>query len=175
MFYVYFFGEIVEFLVGFLVFVIGYECCIEFVEFCFDGIVIILGFVLNVIVGLYKIEDIYVEISVFVFFEDMDIFVFYFLSFDVFYCKIDNFCFGLDDVWVLGLNWCLIEDVMICGNIVEIVCVLVVIELFLLVVEISLFVIDFCDNCNIGDGFNFLVCEVNCCVDGIFEGFLSEI
>lgn len=88
----------------------------------------------------------------------MDILGLYMLSVDMFYCYIDNDCLGEDSIWVVGLNYCLIEEVMVCYNIIEMVCVLVIIELFLFVVEFFQFVIDFCDVCNLESGFNLDVC-----------------
>lgn len=175
MFYAYLSGEIAELPAGPLAFATGYERRIESAEFRPDGTATILGFAPNATAGSYKTEDTYAEISVPVFSEDMDIPVFYSLSLDASYRKIDNSRSGSDDVWALGLNWRPIEDVMIRGNIAETVRAPAVTELFLPVVETSSFATDPCDNRNIGDGPNPSVREANCRADGIPEGFLSEI
>lgn len=46
-------GEIFDLLVGGVGFVIGFECCEEYVEFCLDGLVELVGFFDNFIVGGY--------------------------------------------------------------------------------------------------------------------------
>jgi outer membrane receptor protein involved in Fe transport len=173
--FAYLSGEVVDLPAGPLAFAAGVERRTEYAEFRPDGTDTIVGFAPNATAGGYSTEDMYAEINVPIFSDDMDVPFFYSLSMDASYRRIDNSRSGDDDVWAVGVNWRPFEELMIRGNIAETVRAPAVTELFLPVVETSSFATDPCDTRNIGDGPNPSVRAANCAADGLPDGFLSEI
>lgn len=168
-------GDLVELPAGYLGFALGYERRTEFAEFRGDGSAELTGFAPSNTAGGYKTEDIYVEFVVPLLSEDMDIPALQSLTLDASYRSIDNDRAGSDDVWAVGLNWLVFDDLMIRGNISETVRAPAVTELFLPVVEQNSFATDPCDARNLGNGPNPSVRKANCAAAGIPTDFGSEI
>lgn len=168
-------GDLAELPAGALGVALGYERRTEFAEFRPDGSAELTGFSVNQTAGGYKTEDIYVEVVAPVISEDMDIPLFQSLTLDASYRRLDNDRAGEDNVWAVGLNWRVFDDLMVRGNIAETARAPAVTELFLPVVETTSFATDPCDARNLNDGPNPAVRQANCAAAGIPTDFGSEI
>ncbi|WP_404401878.1 TonB-dependent receptor [Idiomarina seosinensis] len=168
-------GDLYDLPAGMLSFATGYERRTESAEFRPDGSAELTGFAPNATSGGYTTDDIYVELVAPVLSERMDIPLFQSLTLDASYRRIDNDLAGEDDVWAVGINWRVFDDLMVRGNIAETARAPAVTELFLPVVETTSFATDPCDARNLASGPNPEIRQANCAADGIPEDFASEI
>lgn len=139
---------------GVLGYVIGLEYCEEFSDNCLDFVVFGQLFVgifyiegqfvsevllwLNFLIGIdnvqqfnmkgeYDVLDVFLEVCLFIFFDCE--FVYEFIV-DGVVCVVDYFMLGNVIIWKLGFFYSFIEELNFCGIVLEVVCVLNIIELF---------------------------------------------
>jgi len=164
-------GQVAELPAGSLDVAVGFEHRKEFARYTSDGTGELTGFVDSSTQGQYTTKDVFVEMHVPIFSDDMDIPMLHKLNLETSFRSIDNDRAGKDDVWAVGLNYQPISDIVIKANIGETVRAPAIGELFQPRLIGSSFATDPCDADNLGKGPNPAVRQANCAAEGIPADF----
>lgn len=112
--------------------------------------------------GDYYINEIFVEFLVLLFNFDWDLFGLYCLDVILKGCCVVNLVVGGFNVYIYGIQYELFVGIQLCGSKIQLLCVLLIVEFYILLQLVYYNILEVCLVLVINGGINFVICCCNC-------------